>query len=183
MRDLHRRGFLLGSAALGLAGCAGAPPEPSEARRATTLVDAFHGPSLGVGVFRAPIVGVERPFTARLDGVAHGDRFDVAEDFTFADGERQHLTWRFRRTGPATWEGRREDTVGVADVVESEGVVRLNYVADIRSGDSVTRLAFSDLIYRRADGVVINEGSVRRFGLPVGSVHFELRQGGASARR
>ncbi len=173
---LTRRHFALSSLALLTAGCATRPPSPAGDVRAITLVDAFRGRTVGRGVFRVPIAGVERRFRADLVGTLRGDSFTVVEDFFFEDGETDRLTWRFRRTGPGSWTGRREDTVGEAKVSETGREVRLDYVADVRSRGQVTRLGFSDVIYRRPDGVVINEAVVTRSGLPIGSVLFELRR-------
>jgi hypothetical protein len=172
----NRRSFFLGAGALGLGGCATRPASPTGEVPAITLVDAFRGRTLGRGVFRVPIAGIERRFRATLNGTVRGPTLTVVEDFVFDDGEVDRLTWRFRRTGPSTWTGRREDTVGEASVVETGREVRLEYLADVRSRGEVTRLGFADAIYRRPDGVVINEAVVTRAGVPIGSVLFELRR-------
>lgn len=166
--------------ALVLSGCATTPDSPDEEVGAITLIDAFEGRSTGRGLFSVPIAGIERGFDAMLLGtvrrVGGVEVFTVAEDFFFDDGETDRLTWVFTRTSPTTWTGVREDTVGQAQVVETGNEVRLTYTADVRSRGEVTRLGFADVIYRRTDGVVINEAVVTRFSLPVGSVMFELRR-------
>ena len=104
-----------------------------------------------------------------------GDRLTVVEDFFYDDGEENQLTWVFDRAGPGKWTGRREDTVGVASVVETGTDIRLSYLADFRSGDDVTRLGFEDVIYFDPDGRVINDAIVTRLGIPVGRVRFEMQ--------
>lgn len=173
---LNRRTLITGSAALALAGCATRPASPVAPAGKLTLDQAFRGRTKGVGLFRVPIAGVERGFRADLVGCVQGDRLTVVEDFFFDDGEVDRLTWRFRRAGPGRWIGRREDTVGEATVIETDTEIRLEYTADVRSKGQVTRLGFADVIYRRADGVIINEAVVTRHGLPVGTVLFELRR-------
>lgn len=175
MTGIARRS-LLGLAGLSLAGCATRPASPDVAGARLTLAQAFSGRTTGVGVFTVPLTGLERRFTAELNGVVRGDRLTVTEDFTYDDGVKERLTWRFRRTGPTTWQGARDDTVGVAEVDERGSEIRLDYVADIKSKGEITRLGFSDVIFRRADGVVINNAIVTRHGLPIGTVHFELRR-------
>lgn len=172
----RRRFGVVALGGLGMAGCATRPASPVSATLPLTLVDAFRGRTIGNGLFRVPIAGVERRFRANLVGTVRGDTLTVVEDFFFDDGEVDRLTWRFRRTGPGSWEGRREDTVGVATVTETGREIRLEYVADVRSRGNITRLGFADVIYRRADGVVINEAVVTRGGLPIGTVLFELRR-------
>lgn len=175
---LTRRSLLI-AAPLAVAGCASVPPSPQGDIQSISLVDAFQGRTVGRGLFSVPIAGIERGFDARLNGTLRTVRgvetLTVVEDFFFDDGETDRLTWVFARTGPNSWTGVREDTVGSANVVETSGEVRLTYVADVESRGETTRLGFADVIYRRADGVVINEAVVTRFGLPIGSVLFELR--------
>jgi hypothetical protein len=175
---LTRRSLLIATP-LVVAGCATVPPSPQGDIQSISLVDAFQGRTVGRGLFSVPIAGIERGFDARLNGTLRTVRgvetLTVVEDFFFDDGETDRLTWVFARTGPNSWTGVREDTVGSASVVETSGEVRLTYVADVESRGETTRLGFADVIYRRADGVVINEAVVTRFGLPVGSVLFELR--------
>lgn len=173
---LSRRSLVLGATAA-LAGCARLPPSPPGPLEPITLEAAFGGRSVGAGVFRVPLTGLERRFTARLDGRLEGDRLTVVEDFVYDDGEEARLTWVFDRAGPGRWTGRRDDTVGPAEVVETGSEIRLSYVVDFRSGASVTRLGFEDVIYFAPDGRVINEAIVSRWGIPVGTVRFELRRG------
>jgi hypothetical protein len=167
-----RRSFVLG--ALALAGCARVPASPVGPRDPITLERAFVGRAVGAGVFRISLTGGERRFTARLDGRLEGDRLTVVEDFVYDDGEENRLTWVFDRAGPGRWTGRREDTVGVAEVIESGQEIRLSYLADFRSGNDVTRLGFEDVIYLGPDGRVINDAIVTRWGLPVARVRFEM---------
>ena len=176
MSGIARRGLICAGLAILLAGCATQPPSPDVSSPKLTLTEAFSGRTTGIGVFTVPLTGLERRFTARLNGTLRGDRLIVTEDFVYDDGVKERLTWRFRRTGPATWDGAREDTVGTARVTEKGSEIRLENLADIKSKGEVTRLGFSDVIFRRADGVVINNAVVTRHGLPIGTVHFELRR-------
>lgn len=172
---MDRRFFLLSTLALGA--CASAPPSPSGPTRALTLDQAFLGQKRGAGVFRVWLTGDERRFTARLNGhlSRSGQRLTVVEDFLYDDGQKDRLTWVFDRAGPGRWTGRREDTVGMASVVEENGEIRLRYTADFKSLSGVTRLGFEDVIYLRDDGVIVNDAVVSRSGFPVGSVRFEIR--------
>ncbi len=170
--SLSRRSVLLGTAAL--AGCARVPASPPGPLEPITLEQAFAGRAVGAGVFRVPLTGLERRFTAQLDGRLEGDRLTVVEDFVYDDGEEVRLTWVFDRAGPGRWTGRREDTVGPAEIVEEGSEIRLSYTVDFRSGEDVTRLGFEDVIYFGPDGRIINEAIVTRWGLPIGTVRFEM---------
>ena len=170
---ITRRALLLGS--LALTACTRVPASPKGPLEPITLDRAFAGRSIGAGVFRVDLTGTERRFKARLNGQLVGDRLTVVEDFIYDDGEENRLTWVFDRAGPGKWTGRREDTVGVAEVVESGNEIRLSYVADFRSENEVTRLGFEDVIYFAPDGRVINDAIVTRLGIPVGRVRFEMQ--------
>lgn len=172
---MDRRFFLLGT--LALAGCASAPPSPRVATRPVTLEQAFLGAKRGVGHFRVWLTGEERRFTADLNGHLSqgGNRLTVVEDFLYDDGQTDRLTWVFDRAGAGRWTGRREDTVGEAQVIEEKGEIRLSYTADFRSLSGVTRLGFRDVIYLRDDGVIVNDAIVSRAGIPVAGVRFEIR--------
>jgi hypothetical protein len=179
MPDRFYRFVQLVSVAIGLtalAGCASQPMDPVETTRPITLESVFAGKTIGNGRFSVPVAGVERKLVAHLSGYRSGKEFDVAEDFTFNDGEKDKLTWRFVRTGPNTWSGKREDTVGEAKVVEANGTVRLDYTADVKSGDSVNRLEFSDLIYGLPDGRFVNTAVVRKLGIPIGSIRIDFEK-------
>lgn len=180
---MHRRFVLKGALVLGglallaVVGCATVPPSPRVATQPITLDQAFAGQQTGAGLFRVQLTGAERRFTARLNShlSRDGQRLTIVEDFVYDDGQTNRLTWVFDRDGPGRWTGRREDTVGMATAIEENGMIRLAYVADFDSGTAVTRLGFADVIYRRADGVIVNDAVVTRLGFPVGTVRFEIR--------
>ncbi len=172
---LTRRTLLFGALATTASACARVPAAPDGPLPPITLDRAFAGRSVGAGVFRVALTGSERRFTARLDGRLEGDRLTVVEDFVYDDGEENRLTWVFDRAGPGRWTGRREDTVGLAEVVETGDTIRLSYLADFRAGDTVTRLGFEDVIYFDPEGRVINDAIVTRLGVPVGRVRFEMQ--------
>lgn len=171
---LTRRSLLVGSGALLATGCATTPPSPATPGAPITLVSAFSGRIVGRGRFQVPLAGVDRGLRAVLNGQLSGDVLSVAEDFAFDDGERKHLTWRFTRIGTGAWTGRREDVVGEAQVRELGHEIRLSYEADVAAKGSTRRLQFADVLYRRADGVIVNDAVVRKAGIPVGSIHLEF---------
>lgn len=176
---MQRRMFLFGGASLALAGCAAVPKAPDIVGTPITMESAFVGDRTGVGHFRVWLTGDERRFTARLRGSATGAPgarvLTVVEDFTYDDGQKDRLTWVFRQTGPGRWTGKREDTVGEAEVVEDGGIIRLRYTADFRSLSGVTRLGFQDVLSGQPDGSILNDAIVTRAGVPVAALRFLIR--------
>ena len=180
---MKRRVFLgagILAAGLALVGCATVPPAPKAPAAPLTLVDAFAGRSTGTGLFKVGLTGDQRSFTAKLNGTVTGKagarRLTVVEDFIYDDGDENTLTWVFDEVGAGRWTGRREDTVGQAEVVEDNGVIRLTYTADFVSPGAVTRLGFSDVIYDAGGGKIINDAIVTRWGLPVATVQFVIQR-------
>lgn len=178
---MNRRTLLLGFAAVLLGACTSAPSAPASKGADLTLVSAFQGRSTGTGHFRVWLTGEERRFTAQLNGTVTGRTgrrtLKVVEDFAYDDGQKDRLTWVFTESGPGTWRGKREDTVGEATVTETGGEIRLSYTADFRSPSGVTRLGFEDVIFARSDGAIVNDGIVSRAGLPIAAVRFVIRRG------
>ena len=173
---LTRRHLLAYSAAIATAGCATTPMSPTGPVSPITLVDAFTGRRVGKGRFQIPIVGIDRGLTAVLYGHHSGNTLTVSEHFQFDDGEKQHLTWHFTKTGPRTWSGRREDVVGEAKVEDLGTEIRLSYEANVVSKGAKTLLQFSDVLYRQKNGVIINDAVVKKAGFPIGSTHLVFQR-------
>ncbi|TVP70138.1 MAG: DUF3833 family protein [Rhodobacteraceae bacterium] len=142
---LSRRSLLFGS--LALAACARVPASPQRPLRPIRLEDAFTGRATGQGVFRVTLTGSERRFRADLNGRLVGDRLTVVEDFFYDDGEENTLTWVFDRAGPGRWTGRRDDTVGFAEVVERGDEIRLSYTADFESVKTGSIPALASIVF------------------------------------
>ncbi len=185
---MKRRAFVTGgicATGLALAGCARVPAAPKAPAAPLTLVNAFTGRSTGTGLFQVWLTGDKRGFTARLNGQVTGKlgarRLTVVEDFVYDDGDQNRLTWVFDEVGAGEngnvrWTGKREDTVGQAEVIEENGVIRLTYTADFASPSGTTRLGFSDVIYDAGGGLIINDAIVTRWGLPVAKVQFKIQR-------
>ncbi len=162
-----------------LLGCAGRPPLPAEAADGGGFVleRDLVGKTVGRGVFSA-ITGVNRPFTAYLDGAWDGETLTLVEDFNFDDGEKDRKTWRLTKQADGTFVGTREDVVGEAVGFYDEEGFRLEYFIRLggENGEGGRRVKFRDILYKRADGVVVNNATVGYWGLRVGRVSLEIKQ-------
>ncbi|MGL5448545.1 MAG: DUF3833 family protein, partial [Rhabdaerophilum sp.] len=83
---------------------------PAQARD-LRLEEFFKGRTYAYGWFGA-INGSSRRFRVVLDGRWNGKVLTLREAFEYEDGERDVKTWRFRKTGPNTYLGTREDVIG-----------------------------------------------------------------------
>ncbi len=162
-----------------LAACARPPAaNPPAGVRPVVLERDFAGTLTGTGRFESGIAGVDRGFRITTHGRWDGTVLTLREEFLFDDGERDVKTWRFRKVAEGRYVGTREDVIGTADVVAENGVVRLEYVAELAGADGGggTRVRFRDVIYRSGPGTILNRAVVSRFGLPVGTVEVSFRR-------
>jgi hypothetical protein len=165
-------------AAIAASACATAPPLPPEAGSKPFVVERdLAGATIAEGRFKA-INGVDRPFTARLNGAWDGRVLTLVEHFEFADGQRDVKTWRLERLPDGAYSGVREDVVGVARGWIDGNAFRLEY--DVRlptaEGAQGRKVRFRDVMVNTEDGVVINRATVGYWGLRVGSVDLAIRR-------
>lgn len=163
-------------ALLSLAACAGRPSIPDSAAVDANFLpeEDLVGLTVGTGSFTT-ITGVDRGFTAYLDGRMEGDTLVLVEDFVFDDGETDRKTWRITRVGDGEYVGTREDVVGEARGYVDGNAFRLEYTADIPTEDGgARRVGFRDVLIEREDGSLLNEATVGWWGIRVGRVVLEI---------
>lgn len=161
--------------ALALAGtvsaCATAPQfSATQGPKGIVLERDFVGRSYAKGTFSNKVTGAQRGLNVVLDGRMQAGALTLREAFTYSDGEKDVKTWTFRRTGPGSYAGTREDVVGEATIRQEGNGVRLSYDVDLTTGAGAVRVHFEDVIERNGDGVVVNRAIVSKLGLPIGEV-------------
>jgi hypothetical protein len=147
---------------------------------ALVLEDWFRGRTTARGSFFNAIDGSRRDLVVDLVGTwdKRTQTLTLVEDFFYSDGERDRKTWRFTKTGPGTYVGRREDVIGTARIfTDSAGKVRLQYKAMVGG----RTLAFDDTLALRTDGTVLNTASVSYLFISVGRVELVFNRGGRKA--
>lgn len=130
----------------------------------------FAGHTVAKGHFGA-INGVSRDFTVKLTGTSSGKTFSLREDFRYADGETDRKTWRFTRTGPDTYRGTREDVVGDTEVKITGQTARFTYLVNLSPKGKANIVRFHDSMVVQADGSMINNAWVTKYGFPVARTH------------
>ena len=138
------------------------------------LEDYFQGRFAAEGVFSNKRDGSQRRVKVAMRGTWDGKVLTLSEDFRFSDGARDFKTWRFTKTAPGRYTGRREDVVGEARVYEEDGGIRLKYDA-VLAGYTV---AFSDVLTQTGPRTVLNTADVSLFVIPVGDVVLRIRKTG-----
>lgn len=164
-------------AVLLLAGCASAPKVSGENPdgRSFVLERELIGSGTGSGVFRNALSGAQRRFTVAFRGAKTRAGLTLAEDIVYADGQRERHVWRFVRTGPNAYEGRRDDVVGVAKGTVRGNTLTLAYEVKLNTGGSTAQVRFDDTLVLTGPGRVVNRATVSKFGLAVGTVDLSFR--------
>lgn len=160
---------------MALAGCATAPAIPPEAASTPFVIEQdLIGRTIARGEFRA-INGVQRGFSAELNGAWDSETFTLVEDFVYDDGERDRKTWRLTRTSDGEYVGTREDVVGQARGYQDGDVFRLDYKVRLPSENGEGRVVrFRDVMAETADGRVINHANVGVWGIRVARVELTI---------
>lgn len=136
------------------------------------LEEYFNGDSTAYGLFFDRSQNVKRQFLVAMHGAWDGSILTLTENFTYDDGEKQTRVWSFHKTGEKTWEGTAPDVIGPAIGAWDGNAYRMQYTADVKTGDSSYRLNFDDWLFRQTDKVVLNHAQVTKFGLDVGQVQL-----------
>lgn len=157
--------------ALALAASMAAPAAEAADLRLETF---FAGRTHATGSFRA-INGVKRDFTVALHGRWNGKTLTLREDFVYSDGERDTKTWRFTKTGPATYEGTREDVIGTTEVRLDGKRATFSYRVDLDPGPGRNIVRFFDTLVLSDDGrTIANTATVFKGPLPVARVRVDF---------
>ncbi len=158
---------------------------PVVAQTATLkLEDFFRGKTYAYGRFSA-INGVSRSFRVDLTGRWDGKALRLREDFVYTDGERDTKTWVFRKTGPTTYTGTREDVIGETLVTVSGNRADFAYEVNLNPKGEPNIVRFSDTLVLEADGTLRNTAWVFKSFIPVAlvTVNFARTEAGARAIR
>jgi len=138
------------------------------------LEDFFQGRTTATGSFRA-ISGLKRTFDVVLHGRWTGKTLVLREDFRYADGERDTKTWRFRKTGPKTYVGTREDVIGETMVRLDGNRAYFSYRVDLDPGEKRNIVRFHDRLELSDDGRrIANTAWVFKGPLPVARVRVDF---------
>lgn len=121
-----------------------APARASEARD-LKLEEFFKGRTYAYGWFGA-VNGSTRRFRVVLDGRMSGKTLILREAFEYEDGEKDVKTWRFRKTGPTTYLGTREDVIGETLVTLDGPNATFAYDVDLTPKAQPTIVRFYDTL-------------------------------------
>ena len=176
---MRRRLFLLAALLLPLSLINPAFAQTSATEKTLVLEEFFRGTLTAKGSFTSRIDGSKRGLDVVMKGIwdRKTQTLTLVEDFVFSDGEKDRKTWRFRKTGPGTYVGTREDVLGEARVWQDGPLVRLSYKARQKTKSGSTFDVHFDDILRQTDAkTVINTATVHWWFLTVGDVELTIKK-------
>lgn len=145
----------------------------------------FDGYLTAHGVIKNRGGHVIRTFNANIDASWDNGIGTLVEDFIFDDGEAQQRIWTLRPTGEGSYSGTAGDVLGSGELRLAGNSLFLDYVLRIPYGDSTVDVRVDDRMYLVSPDVLINESSMTKFGVRVGSIDLVIlrRDDGQSSSR
>lgn len=142
----------------------------SERQPVLKLEQFFNGELTAHGVVKDRSGLVIRTFNADikaywLDGVG-----TLEEDFIFDDGEAQRRVWTLTPTDDGRYVGTAGDVSGEAELRVAGNALFLEYVLQIPYRGSNLDVVVDDRMYLVSPQVLINESTLRKFGVRVGEL-------------
>ncbi len=175
MRIIQRIGFGLGTLLIAsgtlLAGCSQSPEEYRDQQPALDVATFFNGPLVAHGLVKNFRGQVTERFSVTMNGHwGETGEGQLAEDFIYADGRKEHRTWYLRRQGDH-YIGTAADIDGEAKGYQQGFALNWRYNMNLKLKDgSVVNVSFNDWMYQLDENRIINTAEIRKFGFKVGEV-------------
>ncbi len=148
---------------------------------ALTLEEFFDGRLSAHGVVKDWRGNVIRTFNADIVAYWRDGIGTLEEDFLFDDGEAQRRVWTLTpkgrdANGYLLYHGTAGDVVGTGQARQAGNALFMDYVLRIPYNDSTLDLRIDDRMYRVSPDVIINESTMKKFGLTVGSIQLVIER-------
>ncbi|MCI5106791.1 MAG: DUF3833 domain-containing protein [Pseudomonadales bacterium] len=130
----------------------------------------FNGDLVAYGVVKDWRGRVIRRFQADIDASWEAGIGTLDEDFLFDDGETDRRVWTLTPAGEGSYRGTAGDVVGVGELQVAGNAVFLDYVLQIPYGSGSINVRVDDRMYLLTPELLLNESTLRKFGLKVGEL-------------
>jgi len=130
----------------------------------------FDGKLTAHGVIKNRGGRVIRTFNADIIAFWQDGVGTLEEDFLFDDGEIQRRVWTLTPKGDGTYVSTAGDVVGEGMLESTGNSIFLDYVLRIAYGESSIDVRVDDRMYLVSENVLINESSMKKFGVRVGGI-------------
>lgn len=139
----------------------------------------FNGDLVAYGVVKDWRGRVIRRFQADIDASWEAGIGTLDEDFLFDDGETDRRVWTLTPTGEGSYRGTAGDVVGAGELQVAGNAVFLDYVLQIPYGSGSINVRVDDRMYLLTPELLLNESTLRKFGLKVGELLLVIGRRGA----
>lgn len=135
----------------------------------------FNGKLTASGIVKNYQGRVVRSFHADIRAYWRNDTGTLEEDFIFNDGEKQRRIWTLTPTQSAKephlrYYGTASDVSDKAKIYIAGNAMFLKYRLNIPYQGTTLAVTVDDKMFLSADGVIINESKLYKFGLKVGEI-------------
>jgi hypothetical protein len=134
----------------------------------------FNGQLTAHGIVKDRSGKMIRHFNADIVATWVNGQGTLEEDFIFDDGERQRRVWRLISNGEHHYTATAGDVVGEGDLSISGNSMFLNYILRVPYDGDFIDLKIDDRMYLVSPTVLINESSMSKFGVEVGSLSLVI---------
>lgn len=135
----------------------------------------FDGKILAWGMVSDRSGVVKRRFKATIDASWQGDIGVLDEHFQFDDGEQQRRVWNLSKQGN-NYTGTAGDVVGQAAGSVVGFALNWRYQLTIDIDGEAWTLGVNDWLYQLDDNVVVNVGTLTKFGFEVGQITLFMQK-------
>ena len=163
--------LIVAAFALLLQGCAGHTLDDYDQRKPNFVAENFFaGCLMAYGVVQDRSGAAARTFTASID--AHWDAGVgyLDEQFVFDDGERQTRKWQLVADGAGRYRATANDVSGEGRASVNGNAFKLDYRLQINYRGKPLVLAVEDWMWLVDNSVLINQSTLRKFGVRVGNI-------------
>lgn len=134
------------------------------------LFDYFEGPVKATGVFQDPFHCCRRKLVVDLFGSRHENQLKLDELFHYDDGEKQERVWWLSAIDENQFQGHADDVIGLAKGSVNGAELRWRYQMLLPIGNWKLKVSFDDRMYLLPDNILINRATIRKWGIPIGTV-------------
>ena len=158
-----------------IVGCAGSDIEQYRNRQPLFNTESFfNGPLTAHGVLKDRSGNVTRHFNATINAYWKNGIGTLEERFVFNDGEIQFRNWILTPQSDGHYTATAGDVLGDGQAETAGNVLHLDYTLQINYQGKPLALAVDDWMFRINDKVVINQSTLSKWGIRVGTIELAI---------
>lgn len=134
------------------------------------LREFFNGKILAQGIVQDRSGKVIKRFDVDIHASWEGNVCTLDEKFIYSDNTKSTRVWKLSETGPAKYEGRAHDVIGVAQGEVSGNAFFFQYNLDLPVGEDSYKIHFEDWMYLLNKKTLLARSYMTKWGFRVGEV-------------